>query len=171
MFLSSDTVYLRALEPSDLDFLYSLENDVSVWHVGNTLTPYSKMVLEQYLQNAALDIYTIKQLRLVICASNNGAVGAIDLFDFDPLHSRAGVGIVVSAPHRGKGYAADALTLLLQYCERILQLHQVYCSVTTSNQTSIRLFKKAGFQEVGVRKDWLRNADGWDDVIEFQKVF
>lgn len=170
MFLSSDTVYLRALEPTDLDFLYSLENDVSVWHVGNTLTPFSKFVLEQYLQNAALDIYTIKQLRLVICASDQ-AIGAIDLFDFDPLHSRAGVGIVVSTPYRGKGYAADALALLLQYCQSILQLHQLYCTVTAGNQASINLFKKAGFKEVGVRRDWLRNADGWDDVIEFQKVF
>jgi diamine N-acetyltransferase len=171
MFLNSNTIYLRALEPTDLDFLYSLENDVSVWHVGNTLTPYSKSVLEQYLQNAALDIYTIKQLRLVICTSDNNSVGAIDLFDFDPLHSRAGVGIVISAPHRGKGYAADALLLLLQYCQRILQLHQVYCSVTASNQASIRLFKNAGFEQVGVRKDWLRDTDGWSDVIELQRVF
>lgn len=171
MFITSDTVSLRALEPTDLEFLYSLENDISVWHVSNTLTPYSKFVLEQYLRNAALDIYTIKQLRLVISTGGHGAVGAIDLFDFDPLHSRAGVGIVISAPHRGKGYAADALKLLIQYCKSILQLHQVYCTVTSSNQTSINLFRKAGFQEVGVRREWLRNADGWDDVIEFQMVF
>lgn len=171
MFISSDAVYLRALEPNDLDFLYSLENDMSVWHVGNTLTPFSRFVLQQYLENAALDIYTIKQLRLIICTSTNEAVGAIDLFDFDPLHKRAGVGIAVSAPHRGKGYAADALSLLLQYCQTILQLHQVYCSVTAINQTSINLFKKAGFSEIGMRKDWLRKADGWEDVVELQKIF
>lgn len=170
MFISSDILYLRALEPTDLDFLYSLENDISVWHVGNTLTPYSKNVLEQYLENAALDIYTIKQLRLVICTNTKESVGAIDLFDFDPLHSRAGVGIVVTSQNRGNGYAADALNLLLQYCHTILQLHQVYCSVTASNQTSINLFKKAGFVEVGVRKDWLRTVEGWEDVVEFQKI-
>lgn len=170
MFISSDAVYLRALEPADLEFLYTLENDMSVWPIGNTLTPYSKFVLEQYLENAALDIYTIRQLRLVICTSNSEAIGAIDLFDFDPLHSRAGVGIVITAPHRGKGYAANALSLLLHYCRHTLQLHQVYCSVTASNQTSIHLFKKAGFTEVGTRSDWLRTADGWDSVVEFQKV-
>ncbi|WP_299704931.1 GNAT family protein [uncultured Pontibacter sp.] len=172
MFLRSEHTYLRALEPTDLDFLYTLENDTSVWHVGNTLTPYSKFVLEQYLENAALDIYTIKQLRLVICNHEQEAIGAIDLFDFDPLHHRAGIGIVVSASYRGQGHAAEALNLLLSYCQHTLQLHQVYCSVTATNHTSIKLFKNAGFEEVGVRKEWLRKSDGsWDDVVEMQRVF
>ena len=172
MFLRSDHTCLRALEPTDLEFLYSLENDTSVWHVGNTLTPYSRFVLEQYLENAALDIYTIKQLRLVICNHNQEAIGAIDLFDFDPLHRRAGIGIVVSALHRGKGHAGEALDLLLKYCQHTLQLHQVYCSVTSSNHSSIKLFEEAGFEEVGVRKEWLRNSDGsWDDVVELQRLF
>jgi diamine N-acetyltransferase len=172
MFLKGDHTYLRALEPTDLDFLYTLENDTTVWHVGNTLTPYSKFVLEQYLENAALDIYTIKQLRLVICNQAHEAIGAIDLFDFDPLHRRAGVGIVVSAPYRGKGQAAEALHLLLHYCQHTLQLHQVYCSVTATNHSSIKLFKQAGFEEIGIRRDWLRKSDGdWDDVVELQRVF
>ncbi|MDX5419399.1 MAG: GNAT family N-acetyltransferase [Hymenobacteraceae bacterium] len=172
MFLQSDHTFLRALEPSDLDFLYTLENDTSVWHVGSTLTPFSKFVLEQYLENAALDIYTIKQLRLVICSTDHQAIGAIDLFDFDPLHRRAGIGIVVSAPFRGQGHAAQALSLLLNYCQHTLQLHQVYCTVTASNHTSIRLFKNAGFEEVGMRREWLRKSDGsWDDVVEMQRLF
>ncbi|WP_018476880.1 GNAT family N-acetyltransferase [Pontibacter roseus] len=172
MFLRSDHTCLRALEPTDLDFLYTLENDTSVWYLGNTLTPYSRFVLEQYLENAALDIYTIKQLRLVICNLNQEAIGAIDLFDFDPLHRRAGIGIVVAAPYRGKGHAAEALNLLLGYCQHTLQLHQVYCSVTATNHNSIKLFRKAGFEEVGVRREWLRKPDGsWDDVVELQRVF
>ena len=108
MFLSSENTYLRALEPTDLEFLYALENDTSVWHIGNTLTPYSRATLETYLENATLDIYTVKQLRLVICNQADEAVGAIDLFDFDPLHQRAGVGVVVTAAHRGHGHAGDA---------------------------------------------------------------
>nr|WP_262910476.1 GNAT family N-acetyltransferase [Pontibacter silvestris] len=170
--MKSDKIYLRALEPPDLDFLYVLENDTNVWYVGNTLTPYSRHILEQYLENAAFDIFTIKQLRLVICTHSHKAIGAIDLFDFDPLHQRAGVGIILAAPYRGKGYAAEALELLLNYCQYTLQLHQVYCSITATNQASIKLFTKTGFDEVGIRKQWLRKTDGsWDDVIEYQKLF
>lgn len=171
MFLKTDHTFLRALEPGDIDFLYALENDVTVWHIGNTLMPYSKFVLEQYLENAALDLYTIKQLRLVICNQNHEAVGAIDLFDFDPLHRRAGIGVMILAEHRSNGHASDALKLLLQYCQQTLQLHQVYCSVTTTNLASINLFSKADFEQVGIRKQWLRTPDGWDDVVEMQRVF
>jgi diamine N-acetyltransferase len=170
MLLNSDTIFLRALEPTDLDFLYTLENDTAVWHVGNTLAPYSKFVLEQYLENAALDIFTIRQLRLVICTTDHTAIGAIDLFDFDSLHCRAGVGIVLAAPFRGQGHAGEALTLLLNYSRHTLQLHQVYCSVTATNTASNHLFQKAGFAEVGVRRQWLRTPEGWDDVIEYQKL-
>ena len=171
MFLSSENTYLRALEPTDLEFLYALENDTSVWHIGNTLTPYSRAVLETYLENATLDIYTVKQLRLVICNRADEAVGAIDLFDFDPLHQRAGVGVVVTAAHRGHGHAGDALQLLLSYCQNTLQLHQVYCTVTATNLASINLFQKAEFEKVGIRRDWLKTPDGWQDVVEFQRVF
>lgn len=171
MFLTTNHTSLRALEPSDLDFLYTLENDVAVWHVGDTVTPYSKFVLEQYLENATQDIYTVKQLRLVICNQEQKPVGAIDLFDFAPLHRRAGVGIVIAASGQKKGHASDALSLLLNYCENTLQLHQVYCSVTVTNSQSLNLFAKAGFKEVGVRKDWLKTPAGWEDVVEMQKVF
>ncbi|MBX0333601.1 GNAT family N-acetyltransferase [Pontibacter sp. HSC-14F20] len=172
MFLKGDHTCLRALEPTDLDFLYTLENDPATWHVGNTLVPYSRFVLEQYLENAALDIYTVKQLRLVICNLAHEAIGAIDLFDFDPLHRRAGIGIIVSAPYRGKGHAAEALQLLLNYCQHTLQLHQVYCGITTTNHTSIKLFKNAGFTEIGIRREWLRKSDGsWDNVVELQRPF
>ncbi|WP_439881359.1 GNAT family N-acetyltransferase [Pontibacter sp. MBLB2868] len=171
MFLTLDNTCLRALEPADLDFLYTLENDMGVWHVGNTLTPYSRFVLEQYLENATQDIYTVKQLRLVICNQNQEAVGAIDLFDFDPLHRRAGIGIVVAANHRKNGHAADALSMLTHYCRHTLQLHQVYCSVTATNQPSINLFSKAGFKRVGTRKEWLKTPEGWEDVIEMQHIF
>lgn len=171
MFLSSDATYLRALEPTDLEFLYALENDTTVWHVGNTLTPYSRTVLKAYLENATLDIYTVKQLRLAICNQQHEAVGAIDLFDFEPLHRRAGIGVVVTAQHRGNGHAGQALQLLLAYCQHTLQLHQVYCTVTAANLASINLFQKAGFEKVGIRRDWLQTADGWQDVVEFQRVF
>jgi len=171
VFLNSGHTYLRALEPGDLDFLYALENDTSVWHVSNASTPYSKYVLAQYLENAALDIYTVRQLRLVICNSSHEAVGAVDLYDFDPLHCRAGIGIVVALAQRRNGHASEALQLLLTYCRHTLYLHQVYCSVTATNTASINLFRKSGFAEVGVRKSWLRTPTGWDDAIELQLLF
>lgn len=170
MFLQNAHIYLRALEPTDLDFLYSLENDPAIWPVSNTTTPYAKHVLQQYLEQATADIYTVKQVRFLICTSRHQAVGAIDLFDFDPTHRRAGVGIVIAPPYRQQQYATAALQLLLQYCREQLFLHQVFCSVSSANQSSIRLFEQAGFTTVGIRYQWLKTGDGWQDTIEFQKI-
>jgi diamine N-acetyltransferase len=171
MFLKSDTLYLRALERSDLDFLFGLENDVSVWHVSNTVTPFSKEVLEQYLEQAALDIYATRQLRLMICTSGHLPIGAIDLFDFDPLHLRAGIGIIIREPYRRQGLAGQALEMLMKYCTNYLMLHQLYCSIATDNAASLALFQQAGFQIIGKRQQWLRTPQGWLDVVELQKIF
>ncbi|HCC29063.1 MAG TPA: GNAT family N-acetyltransferase, partial [Marinilabiliales bacterium] len=64
--LSDGRLLLRALEPEDLDFLYACENNTQIWQVSHTLVPYSRYVLKQYLANAHLDIYTAKQLRLLM---------------------------------------------------------------------------------------------------------
>ena len=171
MFLKSDLLYLRALENADLEFLYQLENNPEVWQVSNTVTPFSKEVLQLYLENATADIYTTKQLRLMICTPDQEKVGVIDLYDFDPLHRRAGVGIVIDTKFRQNRLASGALALFLYYCQHILLLHQVYCTIADSNVASLTLFQSAGFKLVGLRKQWIKTAAGWEDVHEFQKIF
>ncbi|MBL4663546.1 MAG: GNAT family N-acetyltransferase, partial [Flavobacteriaceae bacterium] len=128
--LTGADIYLRALEPTDLDFLYKLENDETVWEVSNTTSPYSKYVLKQYLENALRDIYEVKQLRMVICTSENSrAIGFIDLFDFDPKHGRVGVGVIVfSEKDQQKGHAFQSLKLLMDYTFTHLGVHQLYAN-------------------------------------------
>ncbi|MCB2407118.1 GNAT family N-acetyltransferase [Hymenobacter lucidus] len=165
--LQAGNVTLRALEESDLEFLYALENDPGIWGVSDTLAPVSRFALRQYLQHATADFYEVRQLRLVICADGR-AVGTLDLFNFEPLHQRAGVGITILAAERKLGYAAQALALLLPYARHTLRLHQLYCTVASDNEASLRLFQQAGFAVVGVRKDWLRKDFFWQDAIELQ---
>jgi len=83
--LKGENINLRALEPSDLDVLYNWENDTSIWKVSQTIAPFSKNILAKYLENAHQDIFTAKQLRLMI-EKNNTAIGTIELFDFDPVN-------------------------------------------------------------------------------------
>lgn len=169
--LSSDLVLLRPLEAEDLDFLYALENDPAVWGVSDTLAPVSRYTLRQYLSNAGADFHAVRQLRLVLCTqTTREPVGTVDIFDFDPLHQRAGVGITVLGQFRRRGYARAALDLLVTYCRQVLRLHQVYCTISVANQASVRLFKQAGFKKIGVRREWLRTAEGWQDVVEMQRL-
>lgn len=153
--LKGQNIFLRALEPEDLDFIHSIENDESIWEMSNTQTPYSKFLIKQYLEHAHQDIYEAKQLRLVISHYNDVTLGLIDLFDFDFKNKRAGVGILVNNINdRLKGYGEEALKLLVEYSFKHLCLHQVYCNISEDNFASIKLFTKIGFKKVGLKKDW-----------------
>jgi len=169
--LKGEHIYLRALEPSDLDFLYQLENDTSIWEISGTLRPYSKKVLRLYLENAHRDIYEVKQLRLCICNTNDQCIGLIDVFDFDPKNRRAGIGIVIANPeNRNKGVGAEALDLLCDYAFSVLDLHQLYANILEENTNSIHLFEKLGFERIGVKKEWIRTSSGFKNEIMFQKI-
>ena len=161
--LENTNIRLRALEPEDLNILYLWENDLSIWHLSNTLIPFSKSILKQYLESAKLDIYEAKQLRLIIELKNDSRpVGAIDLFDFDPFHQRAGVGLLISNKEdRQQGYASEALQTLIKYSFSVLGLKQLFCSVTEDNEQSMRLFIKHGFVITGQKTDWIKKGDIW----------
>lgn len=169
-------IILRALEPSDVDLLFRWENDRSIWKVSNTITPFSRFILEQYIESSHQDIYHNKQLRLMIDMAENGkkyqTVGAVDLFDFDPLHLRAGVGILIYDDKlRNRGIATAALNELIKYCSDILHLHQLYCNIAADNEASMKLFKNAGFRLAGIKKDWIRKDDGFKDEALLQLIF
>ena len=170
--LQGQHIYLRALEPEDLEFVYAIENDETIWPVSNTQTPYSKFLIRQYLENAHLDIYEAKQLRLAICKNENAtAIGLIDLFDFDPRNKRAGVGIIVQkANDRGQGYGKEALGLVINYAFQQLQLHQLYANIGADNQPSLALFASFGFEKIGVKKDWNLSNNTFEDEVLFQLI-
>lgn len=170
--LTGKNIRLRALEPEDLAFLYKIENDESVWEVSHTQTPYSRFLIRQYLENAHQDIYEAKQLRLAICGAQvNDAIGLIDLFDFDPANMRAGVGIVLCLPSdRERGFGTEALGLLIKYAFTRLNLHQLYANINPGNAASISLFTNFGFTLTGMKKDWNRRGNGFEDEALYQLI-
>jgi diamine N-acetyltransferase len=175
MLLQGKNLQLRALEPKDLDLLYQWENNPDIWAVSGTLAPFSRFVIEQYLTISHQDIYTSKELRLMIDLKNGNesfkSIGCIDLFDFDPKNKRAGIGILIGDnKERRKGYAAEAVEVVIDYCFNILDLHQVYCSVIADNQDSMALFRKLNFESTGTRRDWNYNNGQFVDEYLLQFI-
>lgn len=171
-YLNHDTLLLRACEPEDLDFMYKVENDSSLWEVGSTSVPYSRYALRQYLASTRNDFFADGQVRLVaVRKPTMEPVGMADLFDFDPLHNRASVGIMMHRDARRKGYAATALALLEQYAFRHLHLHQLCAFIPAGNEASLRLFDACGFAQTAVLKEWIRNEHGrYHDTVLVQKI-
>jgi diamine N-acetyltransferase len=173
MKLENDTIRLRAVEPSDIDLLYLWENDPKVWAVSESITPYSRFELEKYILSEG-DIFANKQLRLMIDCKQNDAylpVGAVDLFDFNPIHSRAGVGIMIYSPeNRRKGYASEALDILIEYAFTVLNINVLYCNISANNQKSVDCLEKAGFKKCGLKKSWNNTPNGREDEIMLQLI-
>ena len=167
--LKGEHINLRALEPTDLTFLYQIENDELNWAVSNTQKPFSKFLLKQYLENAQQDIYEAKQLRLLI-TENDISIGLIDLFDYEPKHRRAGVGILIHPEYENRGHASEALKQLVNYAFTHLDLHQLYANITEDNLKSIGLFEKLNFKKVGVKKDWIYAKGAYKNELLYQLI-
>lgn len=178
MKLKGQYITLRALEPSDIDVLYQWENDTETWKISNTQTPFSRFVLEEYIVSSHQDIYSVKQLRLIIelipspgVTETKRVIGSIDLFDFDANHQRAGIGILIAEKDdRRHGYASEALKVLTEYCFTTLNLHQLYCNITIDNEPSVLLFQQHGFQVAGIKRQWIREGSKFKDELFLQKM-
>ena len=170
-FLDNDIVKLRAPEPEDLDLLFKWENDTDVWKFGSAISPYSKYILTQYISAAQLDIFQSKQLRFMIVLKHElTTIGTIDLYDFDAINSRCGVGIYIDSAYRNKQHGANTLNLLENYVFKFLNINQLYAIIPETNKASIQLFCSAEYSKSGVLHQWIFNEDGYEDAIIVQKL-
>lgn len=177
MLLQDDRIRLRAMEPQDYEAMYRWENDTSLWHLGDTTRPFSREALREFIAASSQDIFAARQVRLMIEPLPGGAtgeaIGCVDLFAFEPLHRRAGVGILIYDPlYRRRGYALGALRLTAEYAFGRLDMRQLWADIPVSNTASLGLFERAGFSGTAVKKAWVRTAEGNDyEDARFVQLF
>lgn len=170
--LKTTHISLRGPEPDDLECLYLWENDTTLWPYGSTKAPLTRHQIWQYIDSYDGDIFTQKQLRMIIVDNKSQrAAGTIDLYDFDARDGRAYVGIFVATEFRRQGFAREALEMVSSYCRETLAIHQLAAWVSVENVPSIALFKNAGFKSKACLKSWIRQGRRYSDVLVFQKLF
>lgn len=169
--IKGEKIYLRAMEPEDLDLIFEVENSEELWQVSATNVPVSRFAVRNFIANTTNDIYADKQLRLMACIAGSDAPAAIaDLTDFNPRHSRAEVGIAVMPGFRGKGIATDTLRTLSQYARQELRIRMLYAVVPESNAASLALFDKAGYSRAAVLDEWLLTDGKAENAVLFEKM-
>lgn len=170
--LSDGTYRLRAPEPEDLDVLFGMENDTSIWSVSGNAVPYSRYQIKKYIVQSQHDFYTDRQIRFMIVRESDSTVlGTVDLTDIDPYNGHAEIGIALLSDYRGQGIASAALKIVIGYSKSILRLRQLICHVPTDNDASVNLFIGNGFKESGRLKQWLVHDEAYSDVLILQKFF
>ena len=171
MAIANEIVRLRALEPSDLELLYLWENDSEVWRVSETIAPISRDSLAKLISDQVYDIYASRQMRLMIDV-DNVSVGCVDLFNFEPLHRRLGLGILIYASeNRRKGYASRVIEQVKEYARNTLDLKQIWVNIDEDNPASIALFESCGFTLSARRKEWINRGGKFIDELEYQYIF
>ncbi|MEG1498923.1 MAG: GNAT family protein [Bacteroidales bacterium] len=162
----------RAPEPTDIDFMYEQENQTDIWRVGHTIVPFSKEFLTRYVFSCMEDELNVsKQARFIIedrCLNQN--IGILDLFNYDPIHRRAEIGILIVKEHQNQHYGSKILEKFFIYAWEILNLHQIYAEIASNNLSAYQLFCKTGFQTCALKREWFYEKGEWIDLIGFQKL-
>lgn len=167
--LEDDVLRLRAVEPADVDLIYTVENDSYSWHTTNSNSPVSRQTLLEYVSSLTNDITQTGSTKLIAELKNDGTpVGVIDLFDLNLIDSRVEIGFYVVESERNNGYARRMVRLVAQYLSGCLGLCQMYAHAGVENPASIAVLESAGFERSGVLKNWKRTVDGFDDVAVYQ---
>ena len=169
MFISDGNISLRMAEPEDAAQIYRWENDRNLWRVSETTSPVSLFQIEQFLLGNA-DLNANGQQRLMVVLDGERTIGSVDLFDYDPINSRVGIGVLIDVEYRGRGFATTAIRLCLDYLFNNLMVLQVHCIVDETNGESQRLFERLGFEKRGCRHDWIKTPQGYLDVVFYQKI-
>ncbi len=93
-------------------------------------------------------------------------VGNAELFGIDFAVGSAEVGIVIGERSVwGRGYATEALQLLLDFAFTVLGLHHVWLRYYASNERARAVYDRVGFREVGRLRQATRIGPHRDDVV------
>jgi RimJ/RimL family protein N-acetyltransferase len=121
-----------------------------------------KEVLARYADCKDVDgiiILTIEDLE-------GNDVGGISWHTRSPKNGTFSFGITVGRSHRGKGYAEEAVRILLRYCFLERRFQKCNSACVHTNEPSIRLHGKLGFIEEGRRRrQWFMNGQYYDDLL------
>ena len=168
--MNLDKISLRALEPSDIDVLLKIENDHRYWKYANRTEPYSRNLLQKYIEQQKQDIFEVRQKRFAISLETIDILGFIDIFDFEPIHRRAGIGIFILEKYRGNGIGKKSVTLIGEYAKKNLNLNCIYANIAKENISSINLFESCGFKKIGLKREWNFYENSFHGEYLYQRI-
>ena len=168
--MNLDKISLRALEPSDIEVLLKIENDDRYWKYANRTEPYSRNLLQKYIEQQKQDIFEVRQKRFAISLETINTLGFIDIFDFEPMHRRAGIGIFILDEYRRNGIGKKSVTLIGEYAKKYLNLNCIYANIAKENISSINLFESCGYEKIGLKRNGIFYENSFHGEYLYQRI-
>jgi ribosomal-protein-alanine N-acetyltransferase len=107
----------------------------------------------------------------VLRKSDDRLVGGVNLRDVRRGVAQSGaIGYWVGAPYARQGYTLDAVRTVVAFAFHRLGLHRIEAACLPENQASHRLLLKAGFEEEGRARGYLKIDGRWADHLLFGMV-
>ncbi|MFI6494777.1 GNAT family N-acetyltransferase [Streptomyces sp. NPDC050564] len=165
LFWRGRRIRLRGIEPDDwtafLCFAEDEERLGDVLHPPRSAEGFRVWAREQALAKADGDCF-----RLAIEAVDTGEIiGAIGSHHADPGAGWFEYGVTLGAEHRRKGYAAEAVVLLLHFMFAERRYHKCEARIFAHNEASLELHRRLGFVEEGRLRDHVFLAGRYHDLV------
>jgi ribosomal-protein-alanine N-acetyltransferase len=155
-FIEGERIYLREVRPSDVnEDYYRWMNDPEITrYLESRFYPNSMEGLHDYVASKLGDRDNV--FLTIMLREDDRHIGNIKLGPINWIHRSADVGILIGEKDCwGKGYATEAIRLVVDYAFRKLNLRKVTAGCYSDHQGSLRAFEKAGFTVEGARKEQL----------------
>jgi RimJ/RimL family protein N-acetyltransferase len=140
-------VTLRPPEESDVESAYAWDRDpeLAAWNGRPPISVSLSAARRDYL--ARWEDPSVKTF-IIEAGEPRKAIGMATLYDF--RHDGCELGIKIGPENlRGRGFASEAVDLLVDYAFNTLGLKNVRGSTLAHNVRMQRVFEKCGFVEVG----------------------
>lgn len=165
-FLRGNKIYLRGLTKEDCHGQYlTMANDAEVLSFveGIGYYPLSSTDLEKYIESANRS----SDLLLGIFENSTDThVGNIRLSCIKPYHNSCALGIILHRDYMEKGYAYEAIGLLIKHAFSVMNIHRIQINVVDKNEGAIKLYKKIGVTHEGIlRKAFYFNNEYHDIIV------
>jgi len=164
--LKSKNIFLRALQPTDVEHIFKWENNPENWENSGTSRSYTKEEISEFV-NDKQDLEKSNQFRFIICLNlTDEPIGAIDLFEYNTQKSIVGVGILIAEKeNRRRGFAKESLNLISNYCRNELNIVNLFCNIKKDNVSSICLFENNGFKFIEEKDLFKRKVNYYEKTL------
>jgi len=166
-FWQGKKIRLRAIEPSDWETYFAWNQDDEQSRALYFIPfPQSRASVKQFAEKAAVREPEGDNFRFVIENSEQEVVGDITTHDCDPRIGTFSWGINIKQEYRRRGYASEALLLVMRYYFQELRYQKVTVSIHSFNEASVKLHERLGFQQEGcIRRAVFTRGQYFDELI------